>query len=189
MADSMILYVDTNIILSYYNDQDPFNRQNRIILEQQSLTFTTGFITVIEFESAIDKLWRNNQIQLKLNITQIIQNIPLPLQIIIITETCFNRLPIVILPVSSLELFQFKGIKHTIENTFSLAYKIGPQIQLRTLDTIQIASAVKIRQFTNYNIEYFLTNDEKIIEKTALIRNKTSIIPISSEDLLKLLKI
>ncbi|MHA1265808.1 MAG: hypothetical protein ACTSRS_11300 [Candidatus Helarchaeota archaeon] len=185
----MILYLDTNIILSYYDNQDPFQSQNKRIIEQRTLTCVTGFITIIEFESVIGRLWRNNQIQLNLNIEHQIQTFPLPIQIIIITETCFNRLPITILPVSSLEQFQFKGALHILENTFSLAYRLGPQIQLRTLDTLQISSAVKIKQYTNYDVEYFLTNDRNILKNKALIRTKTAIIPISSDELIMILKI
>lgn len=185
----MISYIDTNIVLSYYDDEDPFHDQSKVILEQQALTFTTGFITIIEFQSIIERLYRNNQLQFNLNIIQKIQNIPIPIQTIILTEACFNRLPIIIIPVSSVEIFQFKGIKHLIENTFSLAYRVGPQIQLRTLDTLQIVSAIKIKQYTNYNVEYFLTNDKNILNNGAIIRKKTNIIPISSYELLKILKI
>lgn len=185
----MIIYIDTNIILSYYDNKDPFQNQNKTIFEQQDLTFITSFITVIEFESIIGRLWRNNQIQLNLNIEQKIQSFPIPIQIIILTETCFNRLSIIILPVSSLEIFQFKDIMYPIENTFSLAYRIGPQIQLRTLDTLQISSAVKIKQYTNYDVEYFLTNDKNILNNKPIIRTKTKIIPISSDDLIQILQI
>ena len=177
------------MILSYYNTKDPYYTQAQLILGQQNLVFTTGFISVLEFESVIDRLWRNNQIELKLNIEQKIQHLPTPIQAIILTETCFNRLSIVIIPVSSPEIFRFKGREFSIENTFTLAYKIGPQVQLRTLDNIQIASAVKIKQYSSYDVEYFLTNDKNILNKGAMIRNITDIIPISSEALIKLLKI
>ena len=185
----MILYLDTNIILSYYNEKDPFHDPNKRLLGQQELTFVTGFITVIEFESVFGKLWQNNQIQLKLNIEQKVQNIPISDQVKYITETCFSRLPITVLPVSSLDAFKFNEIEYIIENTFSLAYRIGPQLQLRTLDILQIASAVKIKQFTNFNVEYFLTNDENILNNSGIIRTTTTIIPISPDDFLSLLKI
>jgi hypothetical protein len=185
----MILYLDTNIILSNYDTKDPFQNQNKKILEQEGLTFITSFITVIEFESIIGRLWKNNQIQFNLDIEKRIQSFPIPIQIIILTETCFDRLPIMILPVSALELFQFKGENHTIENTISLAYRLGPQIQLRTLDTLQIASAVKIKHYTPYNMEYFLTNDKNILNNKSDIRIRTNIIPISSDDLITILKI
>ena len=185
----MIIYLDTNVILSYFDIRDHFHLQNRTLLKQVDITFVTGFITIIEYESVISRLWRVNQIQFDEEILEMINNLPEHVQVRSITETCLNLLNLTILPVSGLEKIKLTNEEYLVENSFSIAYELGTHLSLRTLDTIQIASALKIKHYTNFNVEYFLTNDKNILNNAKDIRKTTQIIPLSSKELSSILKL
>lgn len=185
----MIIYLDTNVILSYFDTRDHFHLQNRTLLKQVDITFVTGFITILEYESVISRLWKINQIQFDEDIIKMINNLPEHEQVRTITETCLNLINLTILPVSGLEKIKLTNKEYLVENSFSIAYELGTHLSLRTLDTIHIASAMKIKHYTNFNVEYFLTNDKNILNNAKDIRKTTQIIPLSSKVLSSILKL
>ncbi len=70
-----------------------------------------------------------------------------------------------------------------IENTYNLVWKVNADLKLRTLDAIQICSAIKIRIYDKFEIQYFLTNDATILKSKQDIFQKSRILPISCTDL------
>jgi len=82
----------------------------------------------------------------------------------------------------------FNDIEYQIENTFTLAYNISPFIPLRTLDIIQIASALKIKSLGNIDVQYFITNDLTILNNASKIFNLIKILPISCSEFISPLK-
>ena len=63
------------------------------------------------------------------------------------------------------------------------------EMKIRTLDAIQIASAVEIKIYNNINLDYFVTNDGIILDHKQELYQKSRILPISTDDLAKLLDI
>lgn len=185
----MNIYLDTNVIIAFFNSNDPMVKQAQKVFQQQNLTFYAGFITILEFEAVIGRMWTNHQIQFDQSIEDKVLNLTEPIQIKIITETCFNILPIKIVLYSALENLVFNNVKYSVENTFTLAYRICPLIHLRTLDLIQIATALKIKSLGGFNIDYFLTNDQNILNYGQEIYSKLDLLPISCTELLSILKI
>jgi hypothetical protein len=94
-----------------------------------------------------------------------------------------------IIPESSLESFEFNLVKYIADNTFTLAYKICPEVQLKPLDVLQIASAMKIKQYSSIDLHYFVTNDKGIMSNIETIQLLSSNTPISSLDLVTLLNL
>lgn len=88
-----------------------------------------------------------------------------------------------------MEKTRFANLDFTLDANFSLAFRFGSSLSLRTLDLIQIASAINIKLYNKIPIDYFLTNDQQILENGADVRNATKILPISSDDLVNILKI
>ena len=164
-------------------------RQARLIFRQQNLSFYIGFITILEFESIIGRMWINRQIRFEQDIEKRIISLSESDQIKALTEVCFNILPIKIIPFSALEKIIFNDIEYLVENTFALAYRVCPLVHLRTLDVIQIATALKIKYLSGFNVQYFLTNDHNILNNGQEIHNKLQIIPISCSELLSVLKV
>lgn len=184
----MNLYVDTNVIIAYFNSNDPMYQQSKKILQENNLNFFTSFITVLEFESVIGKMWINHQIQFEPDIEKKITNLSEANQIKAITEICFNKISITILPLSALEKIFFNNLEYLIENTITFALKICPSIHLRSLDIVHLGSALKIKNLSTNDIEFFLTNDQIILNNAQEIRNKLKFIPISCVELLIVLK-
>ena len=95
----------------------------------------------------------------------------------------------IIFPLSSLENVQLNDEHYVIPNEYSLALKILPEFNLRTLDTIHLAGAIKIKKYGLIDLGYFLTNDNEILKSATQISTKLNITPISSEDLIQMKKI
>ncbi len=89
---------------------------------------------------------------------------------------------------TTIENFSFNQEDLQIEDTLTLAFKFSTFLSLRSLDLIQIACALKIKLISNIEIQYFLTNDERILNRAQKIYQKTRIMPIGSENLIKILK-
>ncbi len=71
----------------------------------------------------------------------------------------------------------------------TLAFRFAPQMVLRLLDLIQIASAMNIKLLSRQSVDYFVTNDSKILDNVSIIQQLTGFIPISSKSILSLLQI
>ncbi|MHA1585326.1 MAG: hypothetical protein ACTSWL_08730 [Promethearchaeota archaeon] len=63
------------------------------------------------------------------------------------------------------------------------------EMKIRTLDAIQIASAVEIKIYNKIDLEYFVTNDAIILGRKQELYQKSHILPISTDELAKLLDI
>lgn len=70
-----------------------------------------------------------------------------------------------------------------------MALRLASTLRLRTLDLMQIASALKIKLYCNIELEYFCTNDQTILDRANEIHQKTKILPIHAQDLQRILKI
>ncbi len=90
---------------------------------------------------------------------------------------------------TTLETLSFNQQEYSMEDTLVYAYNIGSEFHLRTMDTLQIASAIKIRIYSGIDLQYFLTNDQNIVDKSNQIHQKARILPISSTSLLNDLSI
>ena len=66
---------------------------------------------------------------------------------------------------------------------------LNREMKLRTLDAIQIASAVEIKIYNKIDLEYFVTNDAIILGHKQELYQKSRILPISTDALANLLDI
>ena len=58
----MLLYLDTNIMIAYFDANDSFHDQARKLFAQSDLKFYTSYLTVLEFQSVIGRLRTGNKI-------------------------------------------------------------------------------------------------------------------------------
>jgi predicted nucleic acid-binding protein len=159
------------------------------LFQQQDLRFVSGFITILEFECIINNLWKSNEIKLDATTTKLIENLSEYQKVKIMTEFFLKQLPIEILSVSTCEQILINQWTLNVENTLTLAYNLAPNFSLKTIDVIQLASALKIKLFQNRQISYFLTEDKRILNEIEEIRSKIGLIPVSAQELLTALKI
>ncbi|MHA1734703.1 MAG: type II toxin-antitoxin system VapC family toxin [Promethearchaeota archaeon] len=190
---AVIIYLDTNIILDVYDSQRPNHELIRRILKQKDLNFVTGVITILEFESVVGRAWTNSQFSLEglggdLPLADL-QELPLPQQVKAITDFCFARLPVAVMSLPVTERLVFGQTTFQVDSVFRLMYDLNPKTFLRTLDNLQLATALSIRQYSDTAIEFFLTGDEMIIHHGREIKNATGIIPVSPGELASMLKL
>jgi predicted nucleic acid-binding protein len=185
----MIIYVDTNVLISSVLKQEKFHDEAKRLLEVPDLTFTTGIITLLEFATVMGQLHQSKQIDVIQDLQEKLSALDHPKQVKFLIEYSFARFPVKILPVTSVEKLTFREDEHSIDSNFSLAYRLAPRLPLRACDLLQIAAALKIRLYTKYAVQYFLTNDGKMLGQSALIRQIAGFITISTTEMLTLLKI
>ena len=185
----MLLYLDTNIMIAYFDANDSFHDQARKLFAQSDLKFYTSYLTVLEFQSVIGRLRTGNKITFDNSIEIKIKKFPKVEQVRALTEYAFKKISVIIFPLSSLENVQLNDEHYVIPNEYSLALKISPEFNLRTLDTIHLAGAIKIKKYGLIDLGYFLTNDNEILKSATQISTKLNITPISSEDLIQMKKI
>lgn len=111
------------------------------------------------------------------------------LQIKAITRYCFKNLNTKIISIGGIANFHFNDEIFEIDKNSFGAFELSSMLAQRTLDVLQISSALNIKCYSDYNVEYFLTNDSSILKSSANIRNLTKIIPISSSEMSSLLKL
>jgi hypothetical protein len=85
-----------------------------------------------------------------------------------------------------LEKITFNNREINFENTFNLVWKMNLELKFRTLDALHVGAAIQMRIFDNIKIQYFLTNDQNILQHKEEIFQKSRILPINTPDLLKL---
>jgi len=183
----MIIYPDSNILLAYWNPDDKWHDQCEKILKQPDFQFVISTYSIIEFESVIGRYWHEKLIDFDQIIKDHLRNLPESQQIRILTQLLLNKLPIQFVPVASLEKLTFNTQEYLVEGTLQLNFDLNAVLLLRTLDSLHIASAFKIKQYSKYDIDFFLTNDQNILKNKANLRRTVNIIPISSEELITMM--
>ncbi len=179
----MLIYSDTSAILAYFDEKNVFHESAIHLFATNGLEFFTGTITLMELESVIS---RNLD---QFNFKNLIENeerfgmLSPNKKVKLLTEYCLKKLAIKISSGLTIEKMTFNNQDLDIENTYNLLWKINADLKLRTLDAIQICSAIKIRIFAKFEIQYFLTNDGTILRSKQEIFQKSRILPISCTDL------
>ena len=97
-----------------------------------------------------------------------------------------NILPIKFYYCSGSEKYKIKDEWIEFHLFFSKAYQIAPFFSLRTLDNLQIASALNLKEIRNIDIDYFATTDENILNQAKKILELTNLTIIHPKDLIKI---
>jgi predicted nucleic acid-binding protein len=182
---SINIYLDTNILLGYFNKKDTFYAEIHEIFNQIGLDFYISPITLIEFECKIGRFWSSCELQLEPDDQVLIEQLSTSKQVMAIVELFLRKVPIHIISQTTNEQLLINNQNYVMEDTLVYAYKLGSDLQLRAMDTLQIASALKIRIFSKIDLQYFLTNDQLILDRRNQIHQKIRILPISSTSLLQ----
>jgi len=185
----MNVYIDTNIMISLIHDKEDFHLQVMQIFQQKNIHFITSPITILEFNATVLDLWENKILQLEKQTIHELSALSKIQQCQAITDFLSQNIPIDIISTSSIEQFRWKNHSVSIENNLSLAIKLSKQIRLKALDLIQLASALNIKLLTMDSVEYFLTNDKRILKNAQKIHQITRMIAISSQEYIQLLKL
>lgn len=185
----MNVYLDTNILIADFDPKDRYHGEIAPLLQRAEVHYFLSPITLVEFECKVARMWSTKAIKLQKELLTAIENLTVSNQIKTIVEFLLSSIPIQIISLTTLEVLAFNKKNYIMEDTLVNAYKIGAELQLRAMDVLQLSSALKIRIYGGIDLQYFLTNDQNILEKTNQIYQKIHILPISSQELVKILKI
>ena len=185
----MRLYLDTSAILSYYDKSSIFFENAVKLFHYPEMTLFSGMITVLEMEAVIGRNIDSFYLEIDPKSKKIYESLSNKEKIPIITHYFIKRLGILIESASSIEKCDINDKKYDIFNTFNLALRINREMKLRTLDAIQIASAIEIKIYNKIDLEYFVTNDGIILDRKQELYQKSRMLPISTDELVNLLDI
>lgn len=185
----MIVYLDTSVILSYFDESSKFFPTTQKLLKFPGLELITAFITVLEMESVLHRSFSSLSFQFDKETDKIFDMLAKSEKISAIIEYFLEYLGITLESTASVEKYRICGNTIDVYNTFQTALRMNRNLGLRTLDAIQIASAVEIRILNKINVEFFVTNDKIILQNKQKLYQKARIVPISSEDLARVLDV
>ncbi|MHA1279595.1 MAG: type II toxin-antitoxin system VapC family toxin [Candidatus Helarchaeota archaeon] len=173
------IYLDTSIIISFLKSDDTFHLTAKKIINAKTFKRIGSPITVLEITSVISRQFNN----LKFDSTNIKEWNKLNEQekksLIILYY--LEKLPIDFYACLGNEKIQLKRRDFRIQIDFSRAYRIAPLFPLRTLDNLQIASALNIRDVRNIRIDYFITTDKVILDVSKEIQKAINLTIIDPE--------
>ena len=183
----MRLYLDTSAILSYYDKSSILFENTVKLFHYPEMALYSGMITVLEMESVIGRNIGSFHLEIDPKSKKIYESLSIKEKIPIITHYFIKRLGISIESASSIEKCDINDKDYDIFNTFNLALRINREMKLRTLDAIQIASAVEIKIYNKIDLEYFVTNDDIILAQKKELYQKSRILPISTDELVNIM--
>lgn len=177
-----ILYLDTCISISFLKSDDIFHKISKTIMSAKNLTRIGSPITLLELASVISRQFQN----LKFDSSKIRDWDDLNLQErkSLITLYFLQQLSIKFYACLGNEKINIKNLDFLMHIDFSKAIRITPLFSLRTLDNLQIAAALNLRDVKNFKIDYFVTTDNVILEQSKNIQKETNLTIIHPEKLI-----
>ncbi len=133
----MIVYLDTNILLSLYDPLDPTYSINKCLLHLPDIKFVTGIITLLEFQCVIGRIWREKKFELNEEMLKELKNLPEHHQIKAISRYCFKKFNVKIVSIQGIAKLNFNDDIYEIDKNFFTAYEISPKLTQKTLDSLQ----------------------------------------------------
>ena len=135
----MNLFLDTSAVVKiYHQEKGTENFTQYLAGISEELFLTTSDITKIELHSALLKKYRENQIDDK-NLAEVFQ----------LFDKDFQKFNIIV-------------VDRFIKNiALSMLDSLGIKYSLRTLDSLQLASAIYSNNYSK--IDYFVSSDKKLL--------------------------
>jgi len=173
------IYLDTSILISFLKSNDKYHKISKKIINANTFKRLGSPITVLELTSVISRQFNN----LKFDTTNIKEWDKLNEQEkkSLIILYFLEKLPIDFYACLGNEKILLKNKDFNIQIDFSRAYRIAPLFPLRTLDNLQIASALNIRDIRNIRIDYFITIDKVILDLSKEIQKTVNLTIIDPE--------
>lgn len=179
----MSIFLDTNILISFINTTDLFHTECKEILSKNHLNFIVGLLNLIEYRCVMNRMITEKNLKFDLALQKILNPLTAAQQIENLTEYIIAKIPLKIVTASTIENLQILEETYSTENGLILAYKLAKEIPVKTLDLMQICSALKIKFLSQVKIDLFLTNDKMMLDKKEIILKKTKIQLKSSQEL------
>ena len=176
-----IVYLDTNIIIASLKKDDIFYIISRKIMNTKILERVGSAITILEVSSILSKQF--DEIEFDIQKIPNWDSLSLPAKKSLVTSYFINTLPIKFYFNSIDENFTIGNLLYKIHIDFSKALRISSFFSLNSLDNLQIASALNLRDIKNIKIDYFTTTDKNILDHAKAIQEQSNLTVIHPEKL------
>jgi len=176
-----IVYLDTNIIISFLKKEDIFNEVSRKIMNSIILERVGSVITILEITSIISKQFE--QIEFDITKTPHWDTLTLPAKKVLVTSYFLTITPIKFYFNLGNENYSVKDQIHKIHVDFTKSIQLSSFFLLKTINNLQIASALNLRDIQNIPIDYFVTTDNDILDQAKAIQEQTNLTIIHPEKL------
>lgn len=181
----MRIYLDTNIIVSYFKPNDPHYTYSRKILDQADIHKVISFLTIIEFTSVIFRLQKGNRIELSISMKNIFSKTPQKYRAIILAKYIVRKFNLSVLGSKELLNFRINEESALFPLEFLKALSLSYESGLKTLDNLHIAIVALENKVSR--IDYLVTGDRDILNKRNKILQITGCPVVSPSELTSIL--
>ena len=177
-----ILYLDTSIIIAFLKKADIYYNISEKIMNTPTLERVGSAITILEIFSVISRQFEDIEFdEVK---TPNWDSLNESAKKALVSSYFLFKLPIKFYFCLGNEKYNIKNQDYVINIDFTKAFRISPFFALRSLDGLQIASALNLRDIKNIHIDYFVTTDKIILDQGKDIQKSTNLTIIHPEKLI-----
>ncbi len=160
----MLLYLDTNVILARYAPNEPQHGNAKKLLnkiENGKLSAVTSVLTLVEVVCATGRAYERFGDKTETLGREEVAGAFLR-RVLSIRKLDF-------IPMGGEASFNVNDRRVKLPALFALALEIGSKTGLKTLDTLHLASASIASRIYGTKIDYFVTLDEDMLNRTKII--------------------
>ncbi|MHA1300713.1 MAG: type II toxin-antitoxin system VapC family toxin [Candidatus Helarchaeota archaeon] len=177
------IYIDTNVILSYYKPNEIFHNAARKILNSKRIKLISSDLTIIELCSSISRQYSQNEIKISSSAQKILEKEDEFTQIMALIKYILLSLNIEFFSNPGTQNFKLNNFKLDMCLDFYQTFYISPRLKLRTLDNLHIGALFNIVSLNKIKVDYLCTNDDEILNQKKIINEITGATPINPNQL------
>lgn len=178
-----IIYIDTNVIISYYKPTEIFHNAAKKILDSKKFSLISSDLTIIELSAAISRQYFQDEIIVSPSVQEILVNLDEYSQIMALIEYIILSQNIKFYTNPGIQQLNIKDLSLETTYDYYQTYYLSPRLKLRTLDNLHIGTLFNIISFFDLKVDYFCTCDEEILQQKDLINEITGATSINPNQL------
>lgn len=180
-------YIDTSVVIAKYKKNDPFYAAAKTLLEGRTVRCISAPITLVELAVVITRqrhviLVEDNMEDVKRALTGLSEED----QIHVLTQFIVLDNPIEYYSHLGSERLFYEAWEIEMVSDYATAIMFTPKLRLKCLDTLQIASLKNIILAKGEKVDYFVTNDQELLDRRREISKLIGVTSVDPETLLQL---
>ncbi len=181
-------YIDTNVLVARFKPNDRYYQSSCKLMELPLLRRVSSALTIIEFISAISRQFEEIIPSIEEKEDQILfENLTQSEQIIILSRILLRKLPVEFYQTSEILKLRVLERELNVPTEYAFCANIAPELCLRTLDNLQIATMATLAQSIIDETDFFVTDDNEVLSKKEKILELTGVVVLSSEEITRVL--
>ena len=177
------IYGDTSVLIAKYKPNDELFEVSKEILQLRKFKPIISHISLVELISVISRQFKF--FKFRREVAERMQILNYKEKVFFIMNFIIQDNDLLVVQHSSFENLPFIT-ESPIYTDYSRAIIINPDLKLRTLGNLHIASAKNISLLKHDNLHYFVTGDNEILSRKKEISEYLQTLVISPVDLIKI---